>query len=88
LSENEKEKEKENDRFVPLAMIRRSPPSYWRRSDRFTSLRGAAVATTIYVKDSSLTLVTHSLYNNSSDHNHLSENKKNKDRFVPFATIC
>jgi hypothetical protein len=74
--------EKENDRFVPFATIRRLPPSYRKRSDRFTSLRGAAMATTIYMKDSSLTLVTHSFHNNSSDHIYLSEIKKDNDRYV------
>ena len=42
------------------------------------------MATTIYMKNSSLTLVTHSFHNNSSDHNCLSEIKKDNDRFVPL----
>jgi len=55
---------------------------------QFHFIARGKMATTIYMKDSSLTLVTHSLYNNSSDHNYLSENNKDNDRFVPFAAFC
>jgi hypothetical protein len=44
LSENEKEKEKENDRFAPFGWISWSPPKNWKSSHRFTSLGRAAVA--------------------------------------------
>ena len=44
--------------------------------------------TRLITEGSSLTLVTHSLYNTWSHHSYLSQNENDSDRFVSFTTIC